>query len=457
MLTTVYFPMSKRLPLLIAVLALAVWAGNFITKNFIASALIAYGQNGESHDLAVGYAPANAEVLASRARFSLNQADPPRIADAISDLRQAVQLSPNDYRYWLELGKAYNANGETQESEAALQRAVWLAPRYFEPRWALANLKLRAGKSDAALDDFREAVALSGSLYGNATPPPDRLVTLNAYNAIAGALGMNLAALRQITPADSAAQAYLAEFLSTRDAMEQALEIWRKLPAEPSGSYRNLVAQLTRELQAKNRFKEAREVWLKLAEIEGFPASSSANLIPNPGFEQLPLREKLVELVDLGDGFDWAIRRHPEVRSVRTGTNAHSGSYALQLSFLASMNTEFAEVSQFIAVEPSRQYKLSYFVKTKNISSLPTEAPFIEITDAANPGQFNLRSVVPSGTVDWSEQAIMFSTTENTHGLRLLIRAPQLKTIDNLRLADLWLDDFKLESLSTSAYNAPNR
>lgn len=449
--------MNKRLPLLITVLAVAVWAGNFIIKNFIATALIAYGQSSESHDLAVSYAPANAEMLAARARNLLNQPDAPRFAEAIADLRRSVQLSPNDYRYWLELGKAYNANGEVQESEAAMQKAVSLAPRYFEPRWALANLRLRAGKSDASLEDFREAVALSGSLYGNASPPPDRLVTLNAYNAIAGALGMNLAALRQITPTDSAAQAYLAEFLSGHDAMEQALEIWHRLPVEPSNSYRNLVAQLTRELQAKDRFGEARDVWLKLAEREGFPASETNNLIPNPGFEQLPLREKLVELLDLGEGFDWVIRRHPEVRCVRSSTNAHSGAYALQVSFLASMSAEFTEVSQFIAVEPSRQYRLSYFTKTKNISSLPTEMPFIEITDAANPGLFNLRSVVPSRTVDWSEQAITFSTTETTHGLRLLIRAPKLKTIDTLQLAEFWLDDFKLERLSTDASGVPNR
>ena len=95
--------MSKRLPLLIAVLTLSVWSGNFIAKNYIASALIAYGQasgqNAESLDLAVGYATTNAEVLAARARFLLNQADSPRVAEAITDLQKAVQASPNDYRY----------------------------------------------------------------------------------------------------------------------------------------------------------------------------------------------------------------------------------------------------------------------------------------------------------------------------------------------------------------------
>ena len=440
--------MNKRLPLLIAVLALAGWAGNFIIKNFLAASLVAYGQRdgnpGESLDAAVGYAPANAEVLAARARHLLNQADPPRVVEAIADLRAAVQASPRDYRYWLELGKAYDANGQSSDAEASMLRAVELAPRYFEARWALANLRLRVGKTETSLEDFRQAVVLSGSLYGNAAPPPDRNATLNAYNAIAGALGMNLEALRRVTPPDNAARGYLAEFLSGHDALDQALEIWRQLPAENSINYRTLVAQLTRELQVKNRFSEASAVWQKFSLAEGVPVNGENNLITNGGFEQTPLREKYAAEVDLGETFDWAIRRHPEVRAVRSNTNPHSGSIALHLTFNSSMNSGFGEISQLIAVEPSRRYRLSYFVKTKNISSLPTETPFIGITDAANPALFNLRSFAPSGTADWSEQTITFSVPESTRGLRLTIHAPQLKTIDSLRIAELWLDVFKL-------------
>lgn len=441
--------MNKRLPLLIIVLALAGWAGNFIIKNFLAASLVVYGQRdgnqSESLNAAVGYAPANAEVLSARARYWLNQADPPRVAEAVADLRAAVQASPNDYRYWLELGKAYDANDQASDAEAAMLRATELAPRYFEARWALANLRLRAGKSEVSLEDFRQAVILSGSLYGNAEPPPDRSATLNAYNAIAGALGMNLGALRRITPPDSAAQAYLAEFLSSHDAMDQALEIWRRLPVEDSITYRTLVAQLTRELQAKNRFSEANAVWQKFSLAERFSAANSENnLITNGGFELAPLREKYAAEVDLGEGFDWVIRRHPEVRAVRSDLAARSGSFALHLSFNASMSAGFGEISQLIAVEPSQQYRLSYFVKTKNVPASPTETPFIGITDATNPALFNLNSVVPNGTNDWREQTITFSVPETTRGLRLTIHAPQLKTIDGLRIAELWLDDFKL-------------
>ncbi|HMY75932.1 MAG TPA: hypothetical protein PLQ88_29195, partial [Blastocatellia bacterium] len=186
--------MLKRLPLLIAVLALAAWASNFIVKNFLAATLLAYGQPGEGSAAAVAYTPANSEVLAARARYLLYRAEEPRAEEAVAVLQQAVAASPRDYRYWLELGKAYDGNSQPQQAETALERAVNLAPRYFEPRWTLANSRLRAGKTEAALNDFQEAVKLSGALYGGIVIDrvrPDQRATLAAFNAISGAFGMN--------------------------------------------------------------------------------------------------------------------------------------------------------------------------------------------------------------------------------------------------------------------------
>lgn len=452
--------MVKRLPLLIAVLVIAIWAGNFIIRNFLAVSLIAYGQGIESRDAAVNYSPTNPEVLAARGRYLLLRSEEPRNDEAIADLTRAVANSPNDYRYWLELGKAQGNNDQFQQAERSMLRAIELAPRYFEPRWVLANFRLRAGKLDQIQDDFREAIALSGSLYGNAIPRPDRNVTMNAFNALSGALGMNLDALRNVTPPDAAAQAYLAEFLATHDAMDQALEIWRRLPAagiksEPN-SYRDLTFQLLRELQTNNRFGEARDVWQKFAESEQVPKSDDNNLIFNGGIELPPFSESYPDLIDPPTGFDWIIRRHTEVRARRTNDDAHMGSYSLHLNFAASMNSEFQDILHLVAVEPLRQYRLTYFLKTKNVSPLGNEAPFVEITDAANPSSFNLRSVAPSGTLDWHQQSITFTTTETTRGLRLTIRSPQLK-VDRTRVVEIWLDDFKLERIETGDSNPTNK
>jgi cytochrome c-type biogenesis protein CcmH/NrfG len=135
--------MLKRLPLLIAVIVLAEWLGVFIVKNFLAAALIAYGRDEASRDLAAGYAPSNPLVVAAWGEFLLYRADPPQAEAGIAELRRAAALSPRDYRFWLELGRGDETIGEDARAEQALRRAVELAPRYFETRWALANFLLR--------------------------------------------------------------------------------------------------------------------------------------------------------------------------------------------------------------------------------------------------------------------------------------------------------------------------
>src|SRR5207253_10831905 len=46
------------------------------------------------------------------------------IAAAVSEFQQAVALSPNDYRYWMELGRALEDAGDQENGEKALRRAV---------------------------------------------------------------------------------------------------------------------------------------------------------------------------------------------------------------------------------------------------------------------------------------------------------------------------------------------
>jgi tetratricopeptide (TPR) repeat protein len=435
--------MFKRLPLLIAVSALTVWLGNFIVKNFLASSLIAYDETAESRDLAVAYSPANPLVIAARGKFLLYRAEPARAEEAMAELQRAVRASPRDYRFWLELGRAYENTGEGARAEKAWLRAVELAPRYFETRWTLANFRLRAGKTEPALNDLREAITLSGR---NAARP-DEKATFNVYNAIAGALGVNLDALRRVAPPNNVARAYLTAFLATHDAPDAALDVWRQLALDDQASYRSAAFQLIRELQGKGRFADAREVWdgiERLAGVDG-PAASTiprTNLMVNAGFERLPISERFAEFADSQTGFDWIIGRHAEVRARRTDSERHSGAYSLHLTFAASMQSAFQHVSQIVAVEPAQSYRLSYFVKTRNVS---TDPPLVEIAGAMNSASFALRSVVPSGTWDWMEQTVAFSIPETTNGLRLTIRCPQITALDRTRIAEVWFDDFKLE------------
>ncbi len=65
----------------------------------------------------------------------------------------------------------------------------------------------------------------------------------------------------------------------------------------------------------------------------------------------------------------------------RTSYERHGGTYALHLAFTASMNSEFNHIAQLVAVEPGQRYRLSYFVKMRNVTTNPDRAPFIELAE----------------------------------------------------------------------------
>ncbi len=415
----------------IAALALALWLGRFIVKQFIATSLIAFGNEAESRALAVAYAPANPQALVARGKYLLYRAEDSQSAAGLAALERAVKASPFDYRFWLELARGYESDNQTAQAERAYLQAQTLAPRYFETHWARANFYLRMARTEEALREFRSALELSGEKAGET----DARAALNAYEAVAQGLGMNLAVLRQLAPPDARAQASLAKYLAEHQALDAALESWRSLPASAQPERRELLASLLAAAQSNGRFHDARELWRAFVRGTGAPDWPTPNLIYNGGFE----REFIT---DPAAGFDWQPAAHTEVFLRRDDAQAHTGRYVWRMTFAAQMKSELFGPAQLLVVEPNQQYQLRFFAKTTKV---PERAPFIELTDAERPQLFALRAPVPSGTQDWREVALTFTTPAETRALRLTIRAPQLVEVNTGHIAEVWLDDFSLE------------
>ena len=79
---------------------------------------------------------------------------------------EAVELSPRDYRLWMDYGRALEESGNISQAEIALRRAIELAPAYAYPRWYLGNLYLRAGRTDEAFTELRFAAESAPPLRG---------------------------------------------------------------------------------------------------------------------------------------------------------------------------------------------------------------------------------------------------------------------------------------------------
>lgn len=76
---------------------------------------------------------------------------------------RAVQLMPENHEFWLVLAAAAELRGEMSVAENALQRSVKLAPSDVNVRWQIANLYLRTGKIEQALEEFRIVAAADQS------------------------------------------------------------------------------------------------------------------------------------------------------------------------------------------------------------------------------------------------------------------------------------------------------
>ena len=76
-------------------------------------------------------------------------------ADTIADLEKAVRLAPNDYRWRVELARAYEQNDEFDRAEREFKRAVDVAPQYANPSWFLGNFYLRQDREADALTELK--------------------------------------------------------------------------------------------------------------------------------------------------------------------------------------------------------------------------------------------------------------------------------------------------------------
>lgn len=435
--------MLKRLPLPLAALVLSIAAGNFIVRDFLAKSLVAYGEDPASRDLAVTCSPGDPAVVAARAKYLLYRADPPRQDEGLAGLRLAAQLSPRDYRFWLELGRGYESAGMMEPAGRALRRAADLSPGYFESAWALANFHLRAGDRQSAAAELRRAIELSGR-----DGRPDERAALNAFSAATGESGPDLELLDRIAPGDEVSRAYLAGFLASRRSLEEALGIWRSLSGSDRKSYLGVSFRIVGEAQGAGLFADASSVWDRIVDMEGLPGREAGNSVFNPGFEARPLAETYPQAAENPPGFDWNIGRHPEVRIRRSVEERHAGAYSLWLLFPAAMSRELGDVSILVPVGPSRSYEISWFVKARNISLVPDEAPFVEATDALHPERLSVRTRIPTGAPDWVRQTVAFTSSPDTRGLRITIRSPRLLTVDRTRVPELWFDDFRVGEIS---------
>lgn len=406
----------KTAVLVIVVVALipATW---LVTRWCMAGSAVSRSSDAELALYLTGLAPDDPLTHHAAAVQLEKSFDPGDIEKALRQYEITTALAPENYQFWLDLGRARDRNGDAEGAEGALRRSLDLAPHYSRVQWALGNNLLRQGRIEEAFAEIRKAVAGDPTFAAPAAAA--------AWQFFDG----DLARIRGAMGASSQFDAALVALLARQNRFDQAMELWRSIgPAEKKASLKETGKAILEKLLEAKRYRDAAVVSTEISEAH------EIGQVTNGGFEAAVKPE--------GAGtFEWQIGAGLQPQIVLNNSQKHGGSNSLLLIFNAADAKEFRSVSQTVAVEPSRNYELEVFYR----SDLKTSAVFKwEVTDAAG-AQIAVTEPV-SLKAEWTRLSTRFTVPGNSDGVVIRLMREGCSQVCAIS-GSLWFDDVALKVL----------
>ena len=351
------------------------------------------------------------------------------MAAAVSEYREAVRLSPYDYRYWMELGRALESSGDQESGEKALRRAVELAPAYSHPRWQYGNVLLREGKFGEAFNQLGRAAEADDQMR----PQVFEL----AMRVFAGDIDQ----IAKVACATPAARAQFAIYLVSVQKLDDAMRMWGTItPAD-----RRAQPALTKEMEdGLLTAKQFRAVLNLRRELQ--PDLPVAGQIWNGGFESALASSR-------ADPFGWQVNSRPAAQ-VTIDSLAHTGQGSLRITFRSSSTLEKIHVSQTVVIEPGAQYRLEYYVRTQDLVSAST--PSLSVVDAVDGTALGASKPVPSGTNGWEKISLDFATSPKHDAITIGFNRADCSDKQVCPIFGfVWYDDFILQRTQSPGAQSP--
>ena len=347
------------------------------------------------------------------------------MAAVVHEYQLAVDLSPNDYRYWMALGHALEASGDREGGEKALRRAVDLAPAYSQPRWQFGNLLLREGKLEEAFEQLGHAAE------------SDNQLRLQIFDLAMRVFEGNVKEIARIACVSPAARLQFALYLVTVERFDEAIGMWNTISPADRAAQSALGKELKTALIDKKQFRAALEV------MRGTDSEAS---LPRPqqfwngGFES--------GLTPMGaNSFDWVIDSRPQAQ-IAIDSHGHSGQGSLRIIFRAPGTLEKIPLSQTVIVEPGAEYRFECFVRTQDLTSVST--PILVIQDPVDNSRLGQAKPLATGSSEWQQVTFDFKTKPKHDGIIVgFFREPcgegQICPI----FGTVWYDDFNLQRIGS--------
>ena len=395
-------------------------ASFIFVKWCFANAIAAHAINNEIAELTVSTAPDDPQTHYAVAVLNEKTFSVETLEKSRSAFGRATALSPNDFRLWLAYGKALE-RGDQAGAELALKKALSLAPNYAAVQWAFGNALLRKGKTPEGFDEMRRAAD---------SDPNYRLPTISiAWQIFDG----NLDEVKRAVGASANLRSMLTAFLAGQKRLDEAVEIWNSLPLEDRKTiYKADGTRLLVELTAAKRFRKALEIQNDFSE-KSDAEKFAVGKIHNGGFETELTRER-------ASAFDWQIADGLQPQIGPNEEQKHGGSRSIFIIFNSNNGRDFRQVSQTVAVEPSRKYVFNGFYKS-NLKTIATLR--WEIVDAATGAVLASNSPI-AANADWTNFTVPFAVADGTEAVVVRLAREPCKSIICPVYGSVWFDDFSI-------------
>lgn len=393
----------------------------FFGKWCFANAIASQKINKELAEMTTEWAPSDPQTHFVLAVLNQRTFLPEDFDKSLVEYEKAAALSPNDYRLWIELGKARERNGDSIEAEKALRKAQELAPNYVSVQWTLGNILLRQGKTEEAFVEIRKAIE------GDERYASPGITT--AWQTFEG----DVAQVRQHLGDSAQVNSALALFLVKQKDYDNALAIWNALPEDArKTNLRKDSDELFHEMIDAKKYRAALQIQKQISEPDA--GNFEVGKVFNGGFEA----NDKPEAASL---FDWKYSEGSQPQIGVDNQQKHDGNLSLVLVFNSVDGKLLRTISQLIAVEAGKRHVLESFYKS-NLGKSPTTFKWEVINAADEKVLASSTAIAP--TADWTNLKVEFTAPENVDAVTIRFVRDVCNSTSCSVSGRVWLDDISL-------------
>ena len=340
----------------------------------------------------------------------------------VAYFERATEANPRSDIYWMDLADAYEALGQPERSREAFKRAQSVHPISSDVAWRYGNFLLRRGEYREAFAELRRALESDSSL------------TVEAISECSKAADDLPRVLAEVLPAENRYYLTAMNYFLGQHQVDAAATVWDQLLKLKQGAQMTQVVPLINELIREERVEEALRVWQQALKATNWPQEQSgdSSAVFNGGFEH--------DL--LNGGFDWREDPIPSAAFHSDDDVAHSGRWAVRITFDGSSNPDFRNLWQVCPVEPDRHYHFAAYVRVEGIST--DSGVRFAIHDTLRPAALQILTPDLVGTHPWSLLEADLVTGPETHLLTIALRRLPSWKFDNKLRGTVWVDDVSL-------------